>query len=102
MAWLEASCARQHVPLVIEDSHVLDQVCVLLGGGTAGWAAQAKRAVSRRPAASQPPDRLNAGDVQSPGSEPSGGYDGMVQDTANNVALPQERQPVPRPRHGVA
>lgn len=38
VAWVKASCEAQGVPVKVEDSRVLREVGVLLGGGAGGGA----------------------------------------------------------------
>lgn len=65
--WVMASCARQGVPVKVTDAQVVARVAVLLSGRAQRRKAGAEGAADRRtPAASQPPDRLDSGRVQTP------------------------------------
>lgn len=53
VAWVKASCEAQGVPVKVEDSRVLREVGVLLGGGAGGGRAlDASASSAPRPAAS--------------------------------------------------
>jgi hypothetical protein len=56
-AWLQATCERQGIPLLVRDPLALARIGALLGGGSEDWPAQAQRADSppkRRATAPKP------------------------------------------------
>ena len=75
-AWLEDSCARQGVPVVVADREALRRVGVLLG-----------RHASVR---SDAPDRLDSVRVKEVPTTNSGSHDGVVEEDFDDRALPPE------------
>ena len=83
--WLEDSCARQGVPVVVADREALRKVGVLLG-----------RHASMR---SDAPDRLDPVRVEEVPTAQSRSHDGVVQEDLDDGALPAEWEvpPLSRP-----
>jgi hypothetical protein len=95
-AWLEASCARQGVPVRVTDAETVRRVAALLGGPVDGPRAHA-RSASTRPAAgrSQPPPGHDPVDVQTPAARGARGDDGAVEDGGDDGVLAPEVEPGP-------
>jgi hypothetical protein len=79
LAWVEASTRAQGLPLKVTDPATVDRVRSLLTGGEARSRASA-RSVRAGPGGrgSEPPDRLDAGDVETFAAGDRGGMDDHV------------------------
>lgn len=64
--WLEQSCARQGVPVLVTDPAVVARVGVLLGGGGAARTPAERASTARR--RSESPNGDDPGRVESPDS----------------------------------
>ncbi len=94
-AWLELSCARQGVPVVVTDPGVVAVVGVLMGGRDAAREPPAGGARGTR--RSQPPSGDYPARVQLPPTSPGPGVDpGEVQNGRDNCCLAGQVQPAPR------
>jgi len=96
-AWVEASTSAQGVPLKVADPATVERVRALLTGGERrpGEARGAcARDVARR--GSEPPDGLNAVDVQALASRGDGGVDhDVVDDGLDDRGLAGEVEALP-------
>lgn len=63
--WVESSCARQGLPVVVTDPAIVARVGALLTGRGAARTAAERR--STAPARSKPPSRNDAGGVEAAG-----------------------------------
>ena len=86
-AWVQASCARQGVPIKVTDPGVVARVAVLLG--SAGGAGARKRSARTYPPGgpSQSPDGHDPGRIQGSGAADPCGDDGVVQDCGDGGGL---------------
>ena len=80
-AWLEDSCARGGVPVVVSDGDALRKVGVLLGRDA--------------PLRSDAPDRLNARRIEEVPAPQCWSNDGVVEEDLDDGALPTEREVPP-------
>jgi hypothetical protein len=86
-AWVERSCAQQQVPVTVSDPVTLARIGVLLGRG--GSAAPGGGAAARTSLG--PPDRRHAVGIEPSGTFSGvGGDDAVVEDRADDGALPVE------------
>lgn len=88
MAWLEASCAAQGVPVVVTDAVVLAQVAVLISGRGGRRTRQAQRAPALQQSMSEPPQGLHTPGVQAAGTGCAGSDDGVLQQGGDDGVLP--------------
>ena len=84
--WVAASCQRHGVPVKVTDALVVSKVAVLLSGGKARPAAERGRASLR----SEPPDEIDSGGINSPGSGGAGADDGVVEQGGDDGVLAGE------------
>ena len=90
LAWLEASCRVQEVPLLVTDAGVVSQIGVLLRGRDAAWQP---RSGERGTRSSHSPGGNNPVWVdQASPSTGSGADGGEVEHSGNDRGLPSEVQ----------
>lgn len=95
--WLEASCHRRGVPVVVTDVAVVQDVVALLGGPRGRGRAPARSASTTRAlGTSQPPEGLNPVRVHGSGSGVPGRDDGVVHDGLDDGGLSGQVQGFPR------
>lgn len=95
-AWVERSCAAQGVPVHVRDPLVVEQVRVLLTGRAGRPATARQRGRSAQAERSQPPDRLDAVEVEVLDAGGAGADDSVVEDRPDDRGLPGQVQSGPR------
>jgi hypothetical protein len=95
-AWVAASCAAQGLPVQMTDPATVNQVRVLMGGGSTGARAHA-RSASTNPAGGRLhlPAGIDSAGVEGARSERAGLDDGVIEDRADDRGLPRQVQSGP-------
>ena len=87
LAWVEASCKAQGVPVKVTDPGIVRDICALLGAGAADDGRARQRRRRPVPEALQPPEGLNPGGIDGSGSRVAGSDHGVVQDGGDDGVL---------------
>ena len=85
--WLLDSCEAQGVPVLVSDPRVLSDVVALIGGVGGRRPRQAERATASTLPPSEPPNGLDSGRVQAPGSVGAWADDSMVEQGTDHGVL---------------